>query len=243
MCCAFRKDPQREFFIKPQRGPKKTADKQDSMRERIIALRKQNLSIYDIAKRLKADGRSLTPPAIAAVLKKEGFSRLPRRPDDQRPRRNGPDKAPVADVGELDLRPRSFSTKFGGLFLFLPTLARLPFGQIIANAAFPGTNVIPADHAVRSILALKLFGTARHTHVMSDVFDEGLGLFAGLNVIPKASFLSQYSCDQGSRLRTRDIFRPGLPYDPLLWRKPNASKTLPFKKESPAEGDPCLCSQ
>jgi len=194
MCCAFRKNPQREFFIQPRRGPKRMADKQDNMRKRMVALRKQNLSIYDIAEHLKADGRSLTAPAIAGILKEEGFSRLPRRRDEEMPHRNGPDKAPVANAGELDLTPRHFSTKFGGLFLFLPMLARLPFGRIISGAGFPGTKMIPADHAVRSILALKLFGNARHTHVMSDVFDEGLGLFAGLNIIPKTSFLSQYSC-------------------------------------------------
>ena len=194
MCSAFRKNPQREFFIQPQRGPKKKADKEDNMRERMISLRKQNLSIYDIAEHLKADGRSLTAAAIAAILKEEGFSRLPRRRDEERPHRNGPDKAPVANAGELDLSPRTFSTKFGGLFLFLPMLAKLPFRRIISEAGFPGTKMIPAVHAVRSILALKLFGSARHTHVMSDVFDEGLGLFAGLNIIPKTSFLSQYSC-------------------------------------------------
>jgi hypothetical protein len=47
---------------------------------------------------------------------------------------------------------------------------------------------------MRSLLALKLFGNARHSHVMSSVFDEGLALFAGLNVIPKRSFLTEYSC-------------------------------------------------
>jgi hypothetical protein len=54
--------------------------------------------------------------------------------------------------------------------------------------------MVPASHAMRSLLALKLFGTQRHTHVMSAVLDEGLALFAGLNVIPKRSFLTEYSC-------------------------------------------------
>ena len=47
---------------------------------------------------------------------------------------------------------------------------------------------------MRSLLALKLFGTARHRHVMSYALDEGLALFAGLNAIPKRSFLTEYSC-------------------------------------------------
>jgi len=54
--------------------------------------------------------------------------------------------------------------------------------------------MIPAAQAILSLLGLKLFGNARHSHVMSYVMDEGLALFAGLNVIPKRSFLTEYSC-------------------------------------------------
>ena len=46
---------------------------------------------------------------------------------------------------------------------------------------------------MRSLLGLKLFGKARHSHVMSSVLDEGLALFAGLNRIPKRAFLTEYS--------------------------------------------------
>jgi len=100
----------------------------------------------------------------------------------------------VADIRSLDLAPRQFRTKFGGLFLFLPYVATLPFDLILRNASFPGSKMIPAGAAMRSLLALKLFGSARHSHVMSSVFDEGLALWAGLNVIPKRSFLTEYSC-------------------------------------------------
>jgi hypothetical protein len=54
--------------------------------------------------------------------------------------------------------------------------------------------MIPPGCALRALLALKLFGTARHPHVMSAVLDDGLALFAGLNVTPKRSFLTEYSC-------------------------------------------------
>ena len=95
---------------------------------------------------------------------------------------------------QLDLTPGPFRTQFGGLFLFLPSLAAIPFDRILRQAGFPGSEMIPAGCALRSLLALKLFGTARHAHVMSSVLDEGLALFAGLNVIPKRSFLTEYSC-------------------------------------------------
>ncbi len=65
---------------------------------------------------------------------------------------------------------------------------------MIGRCGLPGTQAVPAGHALRSLLALKLFGTQRHLHVMSAVLDEGLALFAGLNVVPKRSFLTEYSC-------------------------------------------------
>src|SRR5262249_59757552 len=99
-----------------------------------------------------------------------------------------------ADVGHLDRAPRRLRTRFGGLFLSLPTLASMPFDRIARRAGLPGSRMIPAACALRSLLALKLFGTARHPHVMSAVLDEGLALFAGLNVTPKRSFLTEYSC-------------------------------------------------
>jgi hypothetical protein len=189
----FRQDPRRPFFLAPAKGPQ-SASKVDPLREAIIALRKQNLSIYDISRDLAHQGHSLSPVAVAQVLREEGFARLPRRADEERPPGPRPTAAEVADVRRLDLNPRSFPTQFGGLFLFLPTLAAIPLDRILRDAGFPGSEMIPPGCALRSLLALKLFGTARHGHVMSAVLDEGLALFAGLNVIPKRSFLTEYSC-------------------------------------------------
>jgi len=189
----FRQDPQRAFFLPAAKGPQ-TAPKKDRLRERVIALRKQNLSIYDISQTLHDEGHSLSPAAVSVLLKDEGFARLPRRLDEERPPGSRPTNADVADVRHLELTPRSFRTQFGGLFLFLPSLAAIPFDRILRQAGFPGSEMVPAGCALRSLLALKLFGTARHAHVMSSVLDEGLALFAGLNVIPKRSFLTEYSC-------------------------------------------------
>lgn len=189
----FRQNPERAFFLPPTREVR-AASKKVRLRDRIVALRKHNLSIYDITRTLKADGVDFSPVAVASVLKEEGFARLPRRFDDERPPGTRPTAADVADVRELDLTPRLFRTRFGGLFLFLPLLAEIPFDRILKKAGLPGSTMIPAGQAMRSLLALKLFGTARHSHVMSSVFDDGPALFAGLNVIPKRSFLTEYSC-------------------------------------------------
>ncbi len=189
----FRRDPQRQFF-RPSARVARPLSKQKRLREQVVALRKQNLSVHDISRSLAAEGESLSPAAAAVILKKEGFAKLPRRDDDERPERPRPVIADAADVRELDLTPRSFRTKFGGLFLFLPYLVAARLDGILTRSGFPGSKMIPAACAVRSLLALKLFGNARHSHVMSSVLDEGLALFAGLNVIPKRSFLTEYSC-------------------------------------------------
>ena len=189
----FRQNPRRDFFLTAAKGPQ-VAPKADPLRDQIIALRKQNLSIYDISRNLTHQGDSLSPVAVAQVLKNEGFARLPRRADGERPAGSRPTIANVADVRQLDLSPASFRTKFGGLFLFLPMLASIPLDRILHDAGFPGSQMIPPGGAMRSLLALKLFGTARHSHVMSLVLDQGLALFAGLNVIPKRSYLTEYSC-------------------------------------------------
>jgi hypothetical protein len=193
LCHQFRQNPQRPFFIQPRKGPHR-APKRDAVRDQVIAMRKQNFSIYDISEALKAEGQSLSPVAVSLLLKEEGFARLPRRYDDERPDTPRPTAAAVADVRRLDLRSRQLRTKFGGLFLFVPYLAAIPFDGLLDQAGLPGSSKIPAASAMRALLALKLFGNARHSHVMSYVFDEGLALFAGLNVMPKRAFLTEYSC-------------------------------------------------
>lgn len=193
LCHDFRKNPQREFFQPPAKGPQ-AAPKVDRLQDEVIGLRKQNLSIYDISRTLENSGKILSPAAISIILKEQGFARLPRRRDEERPTGVRPEKAPIADVHRLDLSPRRFRTRFGGLFLFFPYLARIPFDRLLADAGFPGSKVIPAGHAMRALLALKLFGNVRHSHVMSDVLDEGLALFSGLNCTPKRAFLTEYSC-------------------------------------------------
>ncbi|MGD9972814.1 MAG: transposase [Desulfatirhabdiaceae bacterium] len=189
----FRQNPHRDFFLPPAKGPQQ-APKKDKTRETIISMRKQNLSIYDIAKILKSKGQEISPVSISNILKEEGFAKLARRPDEERPAGTQPIIADVADIRQLDLSPGSFRTQFAGLFLFLPLIAQIPFDELITNAGFPGSAMIPPGCAIRSLLALKLFGSARHSHVMSYVLDKGLALFAGLNTTPKRAFLTEYSC-------------------------------------------------
>src|SRR5207247_7693331 len=65
--------------------------------------------------------------------------------------------------------------------------------KLAAAAHLPGSQMIPPEHALRASLALKLWSIERKSHVMALAADEGLALFAGLNAIPKKSYLSEYS--------------------------------------------------
>jgi hypothetical protein len=84
-------------------------------------------------------------------------------------------------------------SRVAGLFLFLPLLARLSFDQIVEHAGYPGSQMVPAASALLSLLALKLLDKERRSHIDDFNCDEALGLFAGLNILPKKSFATDYS--------------------------------------------------
>jgi hypothetical protein len=100
----------------------------------------------------------------------------------------------VADCRGIDLASgRRLRTRVAGIFLFLPLLARLRFDQIVQRAGYPGSQMVPATGALLSLLVLKLLDKERRSHISDFNFDEALGFFAGLNILPKATFATDYS--------------------------------------------------
>ncbi len=200
ICSEFINNDDPDFFMPKTR---RTADDQErdapspaeTRRKRIVALRQtRNLSIYDIADVLKREGLPASPPHIQGVLKDAGLPRLPRRRLADRTGAVQPEQAPVADCRALDLRPRRLRTDFGGLFLFAHDLARLDLDAMLEAGDMPGSAMIPAGCAFRALLALKLWGMGRPSHIMPESLDEGIALFAGLNAMPKRASLTEYSC-------------------------------------------------
>jgi hypothetical protein len=191
-------DKRNAFFAVPRPGPNQ-APVRDLVRERAVALRKHYLSVYDIQRELAAAGHAISVHSLTILLREEGFSRLPRRRDDERPDVVRPEAAAIADVRALDLQPRTFRTRLGGLFIFVPLMRALRLDDVVRQAKLPGSAMIPAEQAVRTLLALKLVGKERKSHVMDLVADEGIALFAGLNVVPKRSYLAAYSSSVADR--------------------------------------------
>ncbi len=192
LCHKFRKDPERKYFLETKRGPK-YSPKRDRSRERVIALRKKNNSVQDMHLALKHEGISLSPSSIWKILSEEGFAKLPRRKDEERPDRPRPDKAEYADIRQLSLDPRVIETRFGGVFLLMRILADMKIHQIPKSLNWYGSKMIPVENAFLSSLVLKLIGRERKSHIMDLVFDGGAGLAVGLNVLPKTAYISEYS--------------------------------------------------
>jgi hypothetical protein len=186
LCHHFRHDlDMRESFFQALRPGPHQAPARDRVRELVVAMRKRNLSVYDIQRELLEAGHTISINSLALLLHEEGFARLPRRRDDERPPAVQPEPGAVADVRTLSLAPRSFRTRLGGLFLFVPLMRQLRLSDVVRQAALPGSAMIQAEQAIRSLRALKLMGKERKSHVMDLVQDEGIALFAGLNVVPK----------------------------------------------------------
>jgi len=184
-----------EFFLSPSPGRRPREDK-DELREMIVSMRKQNHSILDIKEVLDTKGYQVSHDFIHRVVTEEGFSRLPRRTFLER--RN-------SSVVKLDA-PRSkaidWEEELGktyhcerslGLMAFLPLLTRLKVHKWISQAGYPGTKELSSLQSIMSFLALKLSGYERFSHDDHWAMDRALGLFAGLNVIPKEATLSSYS--------------------------------------------------
>jgi hypothetical protein len=219
LCHQFCHDPAKRaaFFPAVGQGPH-AAPARDPVRDLVVAMRKRNLSVYDIRRELAAAGHEISINTLSILLREEGFARLPRRLDEERPQATRPEEAAMADVRALSLEPRSFRTRHGGLWLFVPLMRDIPLAEVLRKADLPGSTTIPAEQAIRTLLALKLIGKERKSHVMDLVCDEGIALFAGLNVVPKRSYLAAYSSriDRRAHLRLLDawsdaVHRAGLP--------------------------------
>ncbi len=181
----------RDFFVSSRPGPK-VAPAKEAARARIVELRRAGRSAYEIAEALAGEGTPLNRTGVAEVLAEEGFARMWPRPHAERgaPQRETLPRAKVIDFDEF---PQRSETKLAGLLLAVPELVALDLPGMVAAAGYPGTRVIPAVSSILSLLALKLVGTRRVSHVDDFAADPAAGLFAGLVALPKATALTTYS--------------------------------------------------
>jgi len=188
-----------DLFAAPRKpGPPAGATPaKDRARGRVIELRRQGLSTYEISARLGAEGRPLNRTSVGEILVEEGFGRLLRGPagaESISPATPGRDTSlPRASVIDFGAWPAQLESTRAGLLLVIPDLVNLDLPALTGHAGYPGTRVIPAVSWLLSLLALKLTRTRRVSHVDDLLADPAAALLAGLAVLPKKSALTGYS--------------------------------------------------
>jgi hypothetical protein len=107
LCHGFRHAQElRERFFSDLRPGPRCAPLRNRVRELTVAMRKKNMSVYDIQRELSAAKHEVSINSLSILLREEGFVRLPRRTDDERPETIKPEAVAAADVRELSLSPR-----------------------------------------------------------------------------------------------------------------------------------------
>jgi hypothetical protein len=165
------------------------------VRGKITKWRERRLSSGEITELLCKENIEVSVRTVERVLAEEGFPKLPRRTQIKVgltvKGAEIPERSEALTIGGLD--GRAFDCAGAGVFLFAPFLAQLDIPEVVRAAQLPGTKVIPAVSYLLSFLTLKLLGNERWAHVGEHAFDPGLGLLAGLNVLPKCTAMSTYS--------------------------------------------------
>jgi hypothetical protein len=164
-------------------------------RQKIRAWREKRLSAGEIAELLSEEGVEISVRTVERVLAEEGFQKLPRRIRLKLgvtvKGATIPERSEVVSIE--DLSGHTCESMGAGIFLFTPLLSELGIDEMIKTAGLPGSKALPALNYFLSFLALKLLGSERYAHVGDHAFDPGVGLFSGLNVLPKCTAMSTYS--------------------------------------------------
>jgi hypothetical protein len=189
-----------QLFAPPRKpGPAAgSAPAKDRARARVIALRRQGLSSYEISTKLGTEGTPLNRTGVAEILAEEGFGRLLRHPEPEAsasPGTRGRDtRLPRTAALDFDTWPGRVETGRAGLLLLVPDLIGLDLPALVKRAGYPGTRIVPALSWLLSLLALKLTRTRRVSHVDDLLLtDPAASLFAGLATLPKKTALTDYS--------------------------------------------------
>ena len=192
------------LFAPPRKpGPAPgSAPAKERARGRVIELRREGLSTYEISARLATEHTPLNRTSVGEILAEEGFGRLLRHPEptaSTNPATVGRDTR-LPRTARLDFAswPAAVETGKAGLLLLIPDLVSLGLPELVKRARYPGTRVVPATSWLLALLALKLTRTRRVSHVDDLLIsDPAAALFAGLAVLPKKSALTDYSYRTG----------------------------------------------
>jgi hypothetical protein len=193
----FARDPDvNSLFTTAVPGPK-TAPKRGAIGHRACELRRQGATLPAIRATLEGEGFDVSESYLFRLLQRSGLAAMRQRQPPLQPGDYAADGPIVPDIADARACPledgRRFPTKAAGLFLFFPLLLDLDLPQAVIDAGLPGSEQIPPLQAVLAPLVPKLLGKRRVSHISDLCCDEGAGLFAGLNVLPKVTYATDHS--------------------------------------------------
>ena len=186
--------PDEDMFFAANKPGRKEKDTKGDIAELIVTLRKKYLSVPDIKSIVDAQGYDVSEKYIYHVIKREGFGRLPRRSKHNWQMRDAADKITAPESIALEYMPEKFSASNSiGILCLLPYIKETAIDEAIEQSGYPGTSGISRLSSILSFTALKLSNIRRYSADDLWCMDRGLGLFAGLNVLPKNAWYSSYS--------------------------------------------------
>ena len=187
----LKEDPQEDFFFKSKpKGRKKRAI--NELDDIIITHRKHNFSVEEIVTITNAMGYDVTYGYVYSLLQKEGFSRLHRR-SKQEKKEIDPVRIKAPETSQIEFKPEKFHSTSTGLLAFLPVIKKYGIDKAITRSSYPETSVVGRMSSILAFVALKASNIKRYSKDDLWCMDRGMGLFAGLNILPKAAWFSSYS--------------------------------------------------
>lgn len=160
--------------------------------EIILSLRKKNFSTEDILTFLHAKSFNVSYGYVYNLLISNGFAKLPKRSVQEKANQEIP-KLTAEKAVKLQFDNEEFMSQNVSLFCFRLLIEKYGITKIIQNSDYPQTKSIDRLSSILSFLALKLSNVRRYSADDIWCMDRGIGLFAGLNVLPKNGWFSSYS--------------------------------------------------
>jgi hypothetical protein len=180
------------FFTDKKRGRKRPEHIEHS-HDMIVELRKTNHSVDEIKTILDSKGYKMCAKTIYNILKEEGFTRLPRRTKADKMQLQSP-QIPAEKSQTLEFtEAEEFKSESAGILCLLPYIEKYGIREIIEESDYPSTSSISRLSSILSFVALKATNVRRYTSDNLWCMDRGPGLFARLNVLPKAAWFTSYS--------------------------------------------------
>ena len=181
----------------PQSARKRKAKKiEGESFRKVVKWRQKGLSAEDIRNRLADENMPVSVRSIERILSDCGFEKLKRRTNKVLGiSKKGFELSTKA--GQLNfkkLEPFVADCPSIGVFFFIPYILKTKILDVLEKCTLPSSSIIDARQACLSMLLLKLIGRERLSSIKQFDKEPGFGIFAGLNVLPKITYMNTYSC-------------------------------------------------